>query len=90
VVQVVQLNSATAEESAASSEEMNDQAGVLTQLMTRFKLKDTSHALATAEPDTAKILKEFGLRRRDAPEVMKGFRLFFDLIFACYKNSENH
>jgi methyl-accepting chemotaxis protein len=39
VTQVVQQNSATAEESAAASEEMSGQAGVLEDLIAKFKLK---------------------------------------------------
>jgi len=39
VAQVVQLNSATAEESAAASEEMSSQSTVLKELISQFKLK---------------------------------------------------
>ncbi len=42
VAQVVQQNSATAEESAAASEEMSGQSGMLQQLVSQFKLKDGS------------------------------------------------
>ncbi|MCL2221426.1 MAG: methyl-accepting chemotaxis protein [Oscillospiraceae bacterium] len=41
VAQVVQQNSATAEESAAASEEMSGQSSVLEELVSRFKLKNT-------------------------------------------------
>ena len=44
VVQVVQHNSATAEESAAASEEMTGQFHMLQQLITRFRLKERSNA----------------------------------------------
>jgi len=37
---VVQNNSATAEESAAASEELSGQAAILNNLMTRFTLKE--------------------------------------------------
>ncbi|MCL2052878.1 MAG: methyl-accepting chemotaxis protein [Oscillospiraceae bacterium] len=40
VTQVVQQNSATAEESAAASEEMSGQAGLLESLIAQFKLKN--------------------------------------------------
>jgi X-X-X-Leu-X-X-Gly heptad repeat protein len=40
VTQVVQQNSATAEESAAASEEMSGQAGLLGNLIARFKMKE--------------------------------------------------
>ncbi len=40
VSQVVQSNSATAEESAAASEEMSGQSSMLSDLVSRFKLKD--------------------------------------------------
>jgi len=42
VAQVVQQNSATAEESAAASEEMSGQSLMLEELISRFKLKDSS------------------------------------------------
>jgi len=42
VANVVQQNSATAEQSAAASQEMSGQSMVLEQLMSRFKLKNTS------------------------------------------------
>lgn len=41
---VVQTNSATAEESAAASEELSGQAQLLKQLVSKFKLKDTVDA----------------------------------------------
>ena len=37
---VVQTNSATAEESAAASEELSSQAQILKSLVSRFKLRD--------------------------------------------------
>ena len=37
---VVQTNSATAEESAAASEELSGQAGVLDDLVSKFRLQD--------------------------------------------------
>ena len=39
---VVQMNSATAEESAAASEELSAQAGMLQTLVSRFELEDSS------------------------------------------------
>jgi len=44
VSQVVQSNSATAEESAAASEEMNGQSIMLKQLITQFKLKEDDYS----------------------------------------------
>jgi len=44
VAQVVQQNSATAEESAAASEEMSSQAAALEQLLSLFKVKQTNMA----------------------------------------------
>ena len=44
VAQVVQQNSATAEESAAASEEMSAQSNLLQELVTQFKLKDGGNA----------------------------------------------
>ncbi|MEG0091396.1 MAG: methyl-accepting chemotaxis protein, partial [Oscillospiraceae bacterium] len=43
---VVQTNSATAEESAAASEELSGQAAMLKQLVGKFKLTNTSDAVA--------------------------------------------
>ncbi len=40
---VVQTNSATAEESAAASEELSGQAAMLKSLVSKFKLKDAAH-----------------------------------------------
>jgi len=42
VAQVIQQNSATAEESAAASEEMSSQSALLEELISQFKLKDDS------------------------------------------------
>lgn len=44
---VVQTNSATAEESAAASEELSGQAQILKNLVTRFRLRDTDTAYGT-------------------------------------------
>lgn len=46
---VVQTNSATAEESAAASEELSGQAQVLKDLISQFKLKNTSSGLKDAD-----------------------------------------
>ena len=51
VAQVVQQNSATAEESAAASEEMSGQANMLQQLITQFRLKDSGErSFSVAQP----------------------------------------
>ncbi|MCL2662513.1 MAG: methyl-accepting chemotaxis protein [Oscillospiraceae bacterium] len=52
VAQVVQQNSATAEESAAASEEMSGQADTLQHLISRFKLKSSGsfNSLPSARP----------------------------------------
>ena len=47
---VVQTNSATAEESAAASEELSGQAQMMRQLVGQFKLKETSSAPAVSAP----------------------------------------
>ncbi|MDR0326346.1 MAG: methyl-accepting chemotaxis protein [Oscillospiraceae bacterium] len=47
VAQVIQQNSATAEESAAASEEMSGQANMLEDLIAQFKLKDSPQQLPT-------------------------------------------
>jgi len=48
VAQVVQQNSATAEESAAVSEEMSGQSDMLQQLIAQFRLKENGRALPPA------------------------------------------
>ncbi|MCL1805618.1 MAG: methyl-accepting chemotaxis protein [Clostridiales bacterium] len=50
VAQVVQQNSATAEESAAASEEMSGQSDMLQQLITQFKLKDGTSSYRSLPP----------------------------------------
>lgn len=50
---VVQTNSATAEESAAASEELSGQAQVLKDLVARFKLKDLEARRREKEQDSA-------------------------------------
>lgn len=45
VTQVVQQNSATAEQSAAASQELNSQSDYLEQMISRFKLRDSNNFL---------------------------------------------
>ena len=67
VAQVVQQNSATAEESAAASEEMSSQSDVLQQLIAQFKLKDSgSSPLGLSRGDKS-------ARRRPALPERGGF-----------------
>ena len=49
---VVQTNSATAEESAAASEELSGQANVLKELVSRFRLDNSGFAGAPAYRDS--------------------------------------
>ena len=49
IASVVQANSATAEESAAASEELSAQARVLKQLVTQFKYRDTDETVVAEE-----------------------------------------
>jgi len=51
---VVQSNSATAEESAAASEELSGQAAMLQQLISQFRLKEVHSAAAMPAPATMK------------------------------------
>jgi methyl-accepting chemotaxis protein len=51
VSRVVQMNSATSEESAAASEELSSQAEMLKQYVAQFKLKDVSAASSTKKID---------------------------------------
>jgi methyl-accepting chemotaxis protein len=65
VAQVIQQNSATAEQSAAASQEMSGQAAMLEGLIEHFKLKDSvytaSPATRIAEPPAAKGDSSFAL-----------------------------
>jgi methyl-accepting chemotaxis protein len=56
VAQVVQQNSATAEESAAASEEMSGQAVLLQQLISRFKLNNGSMPHQSSRTNTPKLV----------------------------------
>ena len=55
VAKVVQQNSATAEESAAVSEEMNGQADMLQQLIAQFRLRDDNTARRLPQPSRASL-----------------------------------
>ena len=55
MAQVVQQNSATAEESAAASEELSGQAELLKQLVDTFKLRSKGKAYAAAGATTPKV-----------------------------------
>jgi methyl-accepting chemotaxis protein len=58
VAKVVQQNSATAEESAAASQEMNSQSLLLQELLTQFKIREGSDSLS--------IAAGFGVERLEA------------------------
>ncbi|WP_373263723.1 methyl-accepting chemotaxis protein [Hungatella hathewayi] len=51
---VIQTNSATAEESAAASEELSGQAGIMRELTARFKLPETENLLSVT-PESEEI-----------------------------------
>jgi methyl-accepting chemotaxis protein len=53
ITQVVRMNTATAEESAAASEELSGQSAMLNSLTSRFLLKDSLSALRPALPSRA-------------------------------------
>ncbi|MDR0862701.1 MAG: HAMP domain-containing methyl-accepting chemotaxis protein [Oscillospiraceae bacterium] len=53
VAQVVQQNSATAQESAAASEELSGQSAMLTELIEQFKLRDSHHYIPPARDRSA-------------------------------------
>ncbi len=57
VSQVVQTNSATAEESAAASEELSSQANMLKEMVGKFKLKKTNSALNNYDSLSPEIIK---------------------------------
>jgi methyl-accepting chemotaxis protein len=56
VAQVVQQNSATAEESAAASEEMSGQSVLLQQLISQFRLNDGSAQHQSSHMDVPKLI----------------------------------
>ncbi|MDR0326347.1 MAG: methyl-accepting chemotaxis protein [Oscillospiraceae bacterium] len=64
VAQVIQQNSATAEESAAASEEMSGQAAMLEDLVAQFKLKDGARRLPTGAAHTSK--KQINMPKKTA------------------------
>lgn len=55
VTQVVQQNSATAEQSAAASEELNSQSDLLEQMISRFKLRNSSASQYYEMPKTRNV-----------------------------------
>ena len=59
VAQVIQQNSATAEESAAASEEMSSQANMLESMIAQFKLKDSVGSRPSLPPAARKPQKQF-------------------------------
>lgn len=71
VAQVVQTNSATAEECAAASEELSGQADMLKESVSRFKLKKAKAALTANEVLTPDMLRtiEGMLERKKSKET---------------------
>ncbi|MCL1819924.1 MAG: methyl-accepting chemotaxis protein [Oscillospiraceae bacterium] len=69
VAQIVQQNSATAEESAAASEEMSGQAAILDGLVAQFKLRGQS---ALGAGDKKRLAMPKASARIDMPEVGGG------------------
>ncbi len=71
VAQVVQTNSATAEECAAASEELSGQADMLKESVARFKLKKAKAALTSNEVLTPEMLRtiEVMLERKKSKET---------------------
>ena len=64
VAQVIQQNSATAEESAAASQQMSSQSMVLQELMSEFKLRDTANE--QIENDTGLVSFDLNRVKRSA------------------------
>lgn len=61
ISQGMQSNSATAEESAASSEELSSQAEILTEMVSRFKVREqysSSGGIDDLEPEITQLLKD--------------------------------
>ena len=65
VAQVIQQNSATAQESAASSEEMSSQSILLQELISRFKLKGGSSRMALPPQSNAGSLQTSIAQKND-------------------------
>ncbi|MCL1828505.1 MAG: methyl-accepting chemotaxis protein [Oscillospiraceae bacterium] len=72
VAQVIQQNSATAEESAAASEEMSGQSGLLQELISQFRLKDSEpgRLIKSSSRKGRSIIKD---SEDDAPRSNPGF-----------------
>lgn len=74
VAQVVQTNSATAEESASASEELSSQAGILRDSVRRFKLKKQTAGARKIEelnPDVMRMLETMLEKRQIAAPLDK-------------------
>jgi methyl-accepting chemotaxis protein len=70
VSQVVQTNSATSEESAAASEELSGQAELLSDMVNKFKLRDTVGTydkLSELSPEVVKMLENLSMKAKDDP-----------------------
>lgn len=69
VAQLIQTNSATAEESAAASEELSGQADLLKDSVSKFKLKKVKAAIGPAEnfsPEMLRMIESMIDKRRNA------------------------
>ena len=72
VAQVVQSNSATAEESAAASEELSSQAEMLKEMVSKFKLSKGVLALPGAAGIQGKAPRENTSKKKSAPRILLG------------------
>ncbi|KJS20562.1 MAG: chemotaxis protein [Clostridiaceae bacterium BRH_c20a] len=67
VSQVVQTNSATSEESAAASEELSSQAGLLKEMVGKFKLKQNVKSYSKLDelsPEVLKMLEDMSEKKK--------------------------
>jgi methyl-accepting chemotaxis protein len=67
VSQVIQTNSATSEESAAASEELSSQAGLLKEMVSKFKLKQnvrTYSSLDELNPEVLRMLENMSENKK--------------------------
>ena len=69
VAQVVQKNSATAQESAAASETMNEQSGALYKLTSQFKLKMNQGADYDVNEDRAHVIDIANIKKNDGKKA---------------------
>ena len=72
VAQVVQQNSATAEESAAASQEMSSQSVMLEELIAQFRLRDNGKSFSGTQPAKLSTGKDYKISENPVANVAHG------------------